>query len=68
MNISFIRGVDVRTKGERTYASSTWSEETGQSISSGPITVTDDGAREGIESFKYALEYVSKECSRMGME
>ena len=61
-----IGGVDVTAKGERTYNSSTWSEATGETTSSGETTVMYDGAREGIESFKHALEYVSRERSRMG--
>ena len=60
-----IGGVDVTAKGERAYNSSTWSETTGETTS-GQSTVMYSGAREGIESFKHALEYVSRERSRMG--
>jgi flagellin len=61
-----IGGVDVTAKGERTYSSSTWSEATGETTSLGSTTVEYNGASDGIESFKHALEYVSRERSRMG--
>ena len=61
-----IGGVDVTAKGERTYSCSTWSKATGETTSSGSTIVEYNGASEGIESFMHALEYVSRERSRMG--
>lgn len=62
-----LSGINVTAKGgEQTYDITHRVEATGERVTSGQVTVTTDGPAYGIEKFKDALEYVSKERSRMG--
>lgn len=60
-------GINVTAKGDQqTFDTSHMVEATGATVSTGQITVTTDGPSCGIARFKDALEYVSRERSRMG--
>ncbi len=61
-----IRYVDVTRKGTEKGSTGTWDEASGTSTITGEVDITIDGPADAINSFKDALEYVSKERSRMG--